>query len=240
MSLSIIIPCKNEEKTILKTFLKLKKKIKFKIKKFEIILIDDFSKDNTLGILKKISKQSKNIKVIKNKYKGLGGAINLGIKFSKNKYIAIMMADLSDDPYDLIRYYKEISNNDLDAVFGSRFMRQSKVVEYPIKKLIYNRIFNIFVKLIFLSKYNDFTNAFKIYKRSTLLSFLPLVSENFNVFLELPLKIITRKYSYDITSINWNGRMHGKSKFKIKEIGSMYIFTLLYCLLEKILLNKHK
>ena len=237
MSLSIIIPCKNEEKTILKTFLKLKKKIKFKIKKFEIILIDDFSKDNTLGILKKISKQSKNIKVIKNKYKGLGGAINLGIKFSKNKYIAIMMADLSDDPYDLIRYYKEISNNDLDAVFGSRFMRQSKVVEYPIKKLIYNRIFNIFVKLIFLSKYNDFTNAFKIYKKNTLIDLKPLVSENFNIFLELPLKTINRKKKIKIIPINWRNRKIGSSKFKVNELSSKYFFTLIYCFFEKILLK---
>ena len=237
MSLSIIIPCKNEEKTILKTFLKLKKKIKFKIKKFEIILINDFSKDNTLGILKKISKQSKNIKVIKNKYKGLGGAINLGIKFSKNKYIAIMMADLSDDPYDLIRYYKEISNNDLDAVFGSRFMRQSKVVEYPIKKLIYNRIFNIFVKLIFLSKYNDFTNAFKIYKKNTLIDLKPLVSENFNIFLELPLKTINRKKKIKIIPINWRNRKIGSSKFKVNELSSKYFFTLIYCFFEKILLK---
>ena len=237
MSLSIIIPCKNEEKTILKTFLKLKKKIKFKIKKFEIILIDDFSIDNTLGILKNISKQNKNIKVIKNKYKGLGSAINLGIKFSKNKYIAIMMADLSDDPYDLIRYYKEISNNDLDAVFGSRFTRQSKVVEYPIKKLIYNRIFNIFVKLIFLSKYNDFTNAFKIYKKNTLIDLRPLVSENFNIFLELPLKTINRKKKIKIIPINWRNRKIGSSKFKVNELSSKYFFTLIYCFFEKILLK---
>jgi len=237
VSLSIIIPCKNEEKTISKTFLKLKKKIKFKIKKFEIILIDDFSIDNTLGILKNISKQNKNIKVIKNKYKGLGSAINLGIKFSKNKYIAIMMADLSDDPSDLIRYYNEISNNDLDAVFGSRFTRQSKVVEYPIKKLIYNRIFNIFVKLIFLSKYNDFTNAFKIYKKNTLIDLKPLVSENFNIFLELPLKTINRKKKIKIIPINWRNRKIGSSKFKVNELSSKYFFTLIYCFFEKILLK---
>ena len=175
MSLTIIIPCKNEEKIILKIFEKIKKIKKKKIKKFEFILIDDFSDDNTLYILNKISKKNDNIKVLKNKIAGLGSAINLGIKFSKNKYIAIMMADLSDDPYDLIKYYNEISTNNLDAVFGSRFMKKSKVIDYPIKKLIYNRIFNIFVKFIFLSKYNDFTNAFKIYKKKTLIDLKPLV-----------------------------------------------------------------
>ena len=64
------------------------------------------------------------------------------------------------------------------------------------------------------------------------------MSENFNVFLELPLKIITRKLNYKIISINWYGRKIGESKFRIKEVGSKYIFTLMYCFLEKILLNK--
>ena len=106
--------------------------------------------------------------------------------------------------------------------------------------MLLNRLTNNFIKILFFSKYNDFTNAFKIYKRKTLIKLLPLVSENFNIFLELPLKIITRKYSFRIIPINWTGRKHGESKFRIKEIGSMYIFTLLYCLFEKILLNKHK
>ena len=95
-----------------------------------------------------------------------------------------------------------------------------------------------FFKIIFFSKYNDFTNAFKIYKKSTLLKLYPLVSENFNIFLELPLKVECRRLKYKIIPISWNGRTFGKSKFKIKEIGSKYIFTMLYCLLEKILLKK--
>ena len=65
-------------------------------------------------------------------------------------------------------------------------------------------------------EYNDFTNAFKIYKRKTLLKLMPFVSENFNIFLELPLKIIVRKYNYSIIPINWKDRSRGKSKFKIR------------------------
>ncbi len=237
MSLTIIIPCKNEEKIILKTFQNIKKIIKKKIKKFEFILIDDFSNDNTLNILNKISRQNKNITVVKNKITGLGSAINLGIKYSKNKYIAIMMADLSDDPYDLIKYYNEISKNNLDAVFGSRFTKKSKVVDYPIRKLIYNRIFNTFVKFIFFSKYNDFTNAFKIYKKKCLIDLKPLISENFNIFLELPLKTLIRKKKFKIISINWRNRKKGSSKFKVNELSSKYFFTLIYCFFEKILLK---
>ena len=237
MSISIIIPCKNEENTILKTVNILKKKIKNKIKNYEFILINDFSTDRTLKVIEKISKNSKNVNFSNNKNKGLGGAINLGVKVSKKKFIVIVMADLSDDPNDLIRYYNEINKNNFDAIFGSRFTKKSKVIDYPIRKLIYNRIFNFLVKIIFLSDYNDFTNAFKIYKKSTLIKLKPFVSENFNIFLELPLKIIVRRKKYKIISINWKNRKIGYSKFKVNELGSKYFFTLLYCFFEKILLR---
>ena len=151
-----------------------------------------------------------------------------------------MMADLSDDLDNLIRYNKEMNEKKLDAIFGSRFLAESKVEGYPINKLILNRIFNIFVKIIFFSKYNDFTNAFKIYKSNMLKGFLPLVSESFNVFLEIPLKVITRGYKYEIIPINWYNRKRGKAKFNIKELRSKYLFTLIYCLIEKILLKKKK
>ena len=237
MSLSIVIPCRNEEKSIYKTYKTIKFSIDKKIQKFEFVFINDFSNDNTLKILKKISSKDKNSKVINNKIIGLGGAINEGIKKCKNKFVVIMMADLSDDPNDLIKYYKEISRYEYDAIFGSRFLKTSKLIDYPIKKLIYNRIFNNFVKLFFFSKYNDFTNAFKIYKKKTLIELKPLVSENFNIFLEIPLKIIIRKKKFKIIPVNWKNRKKGKSKFKVNELGSKYFFTFFYCFLEKILLR---
>ena len=237
MKLSIIIPVYNEiaqlDKTI-KKLMSLKKRLKF-----ELIFIDDFSNDGSYAYIKKLQRRFNLIKIFKNKKKGLGSAIETGIKNSKNEYVCIFMSDLSDDVSDLHKYYKTITQNiKVDAVFGTRFSRSSNVHNYPYLKLFLNRLANNFIRLIFLSNYNDFTNAFKIYKRKTLIKLLPIVSENFNVFLELPLKIITRNYNYKIVPINWNGRKIGVSKFKIKEMSSKYIFTLLYCLLEKILLNK--
>jgi len=239
MSLSIIVPVHNEEDQLKITIPKLIY-FKKKINELEIIFIDDFSIDNTSKIIKKFSKNRKFIKLIKNKKKGLGSAINSGILNSKKKYICIFMADMSDDLVDLKNYYYQISNNNVDAIFGSRFIKNSFVKDYPLFKLILNRFFNTFVRFLFLSEYNDFTNAFKIYKRHVLIKILPIVSEHFNVFLELPLKIIIRKYKYKIIPINWRNRKKGKSKFRINELGSMYLFTMLYCLFEKILLNKKK
>jgi len=237
MSLSLIIPVYNELYQIKDTIFKLKK-FKKNIKNFEVIFINDFSNDGTEMLIKKNSKKYNFIKLFNNKRKGLGSAIELGILKSKKKYICIFMADMSDDLNDLKKYYKMINSENLDAVFGSRFSALSKTKNYPFIKYLLNRIFNNFVRLILLSKYNDFTNAFKIYKKKTLLKLFPIVSENFNIFLELPLKIIIRKYRYKITNINWKNRKIGKSKFRIKELSSMYLFTLFYCLLEKILLRK--
>jgi dolichol-phosphate mannosyltransferase len=236
MSLSIIIPCYNEEKVIAKTIHYIQKSIK-KVN-YEIVIIDDFSTDNTLKIVNELINKYSNIRIIKNNKKGLGGAINAGISSSKNKFLCIFMSDMSDSISDLKNYYKLIKNKKVDAIFGSRFLSKSSVIDYPYFKLLLNRIFNLFIKILFLSNYNDFTNAFKIYNRKSLLKLRPFVSENFNIFLELSLKIISRKFKYIIIPIGWKNRKKGISKFRIGELGSKYFFTLLYCWLEKILILK--
>jgi dolichol-phosphate mannosyltransferase len=234
MSLSIIIPIRNEEENIEK----ITKKISELDIDLEICFIDDFSTDRSYEKVLEIQKNFGFIKVIKNKEIGLGSAINTGLDNVKNKFTCIMMCDESDSIFDLKKYYNIITNKNCDAVFGSRFYKESVVKNYPIKKLILNRIFNFFVSILFLNKFNDYTNAFKIYKTSSLKNLKPIVSESFNVFLEIPLKILSRKMRYETTPISWMGRETGVSKFKIKELQSKYLFTLLYCLLEKILIRK--
>ena len=238
MSLSIIIPVRNEEEIILRTLERFDNSWLTQIE-HEIIIINDNSSDETTNLIKNSNFKKISIVLKDNSKKDLGSAILTGINNSSKKYVSIYMADMSDSLDDLNSYYNEIKNDDsLDAIFGSRFIKGSKITNYPKIKFFLNRFANNLIKIIFFSKYNDFTNAFKIYKKSTLLKLYPLVSENFNIFLELPLKIECRKLKYKIIPISWNGRSLGKSKFKIKEIGSKYIFTMLYCLLEKILLKK--
>ena len=236
--LSIIVPVRNESNIIHDVIGYFN--IKSKIRDYELIIVNDFSEDETLKKLNSIAPDHENLKVFDNKKKGLGGAINTGVQKASGKYIAIMMADQSDDINDLIKYNNFMNSEKYDAILGSRFMKDSKIVDYPFQKLVLNRIFNFCVSIIFWNKYNDYTNAFKIYKKEVLLEIMPLVSESFNIFLEIPLKIISRNYKYKIISINWMGRKKGESKFKIKELGSKYLFTLIYCFIEKSLLNIKK
>jgi dolichol-phosphate mannosyltransferase len=235
--LTIIIPVRNESDSLDVIFEHYSKNLGNL--DYEVLIINDFSKDNTFEKAKNLFK-TKNFKVLDNKKKGLGGVINLGIKEAAGSNVAIMMADQSDDINDLIKYNSLINSGEYDAILGSRFLSESKVSNYPIQKFVLNRIFNYFVGLVFWNNYNDYTNAFKIYKKKTLEEISPLISESFNIFLEIPLKIISRKYKYKVVPINWTGRTKGVSKFKIKELRSKYLFTLIYCFIEKNLLNIKK
>jgi dolichol-phosphate mannosyltransferase len=236
--LSIIIPARNEAENLEDILIYFEQNL-LEID-FEVLIINDFSEDDTFLKSKKVFENRNNFKVFDNTKKGIGGAINLGIQKSNGDKVAIMMADMSDNINDLKRYNDLIDKESLDAVLGSRFIKDSEVTDYPYQKLILNRLFNLFVSLIFWNKYNDYTNAFKIYKKSVLKELMPLVSESFNIFLEIPLKIISRNYNYKVIPIKWTGRKKGKAKFKIKELRSKYLFTLIYCFIEKNLLNFKK
>ena len=180
--LSIIIPVRNESDNIQSVF----DYFLYNLKnlKYEVLIINDYSEDDTLDKTKKLVEKHKEFKVFDNSIKGLGGAINLGIENASGSNVAIMMADESDDIHDLIEYNRIMENKNLDAVLGTRFSRRSKIIDYPLQKLILNRFFNLFVSFIFWNNYNDYTNAFKIYKTDVLKNIKPLVSESFNIFLE--------------------------------------------------------
>ena len=100
-------------------------------------------------------------------------------------------------------------------------------------KLFLNRFVNNLVRLLFGIRYNDCTNAFKLYRKETIEGIQPLLSPHFNLTLEMPLKAIVRGYTYAVVPNSWRNRKFGVSKLKIREMGSRYFFILLYCLIEK-------
>jgi dolichol-phosphate mannosyltransferase len=112
-------------------------------------------------------------------------------------------------------------------------MRGSRVVDYPWFKLAINRLANLFIRLLFGIPLNDTTNAFKCYRRETIEGLRPILSHHFNLTVELPLKAIVRGFSYRVIPIGWHNRTEGTSKLKLKEMGSRYLFIVLYIWLEK-------
>ena len=234
MKLSIVIPAYNEEESISETIETLYEELEKNRIDFEIFVVNDNSKDNTLGVLELLSKKFPNLRYETNKgSNGFGYAIRYGLERYTGDCVAIMMADLSDSPQDLIKYYNTMLEKKVDCVFGSRWIKGGKVIDYPKHKKIINRIANRIIQVVMNIKYNDTTNAFKLYKKAVIKGVQPILAPHFNLTIELPLKAIIRGFSYDIVPNSWTNRKYGVSKLKIKEMGSRYFFILLYCFIEK-------
>ncbi|MBI3584162.1 MAG: glycosyltransferase family 2 protein [Nitrospinae bacterium] len=233
MKLSIVIPACNEEGQIEETVRNLHSTLTISQIKNEILIINDNSKDDTENILKKVCIELQHVRYLNNKGpNGFGFAVRCGLENFNGDAVAIFMADGSDLPEDVVRFFKKLEEG-YDCVFGSRFMKGGKIIDYPIIKLILNRLANLFISLIFQMRYNDTTNAFKMYRRHVIQGLKPFLSHHFNLTVELPLKAIVRGYSFVVLPNKWTNRKTGESKLKIKEMGSRYLFIVLYCLLEK-------
>jgi dolichol-phosphate mannosyltransferase len=128
--------------------------------------------------------------------------------------------------------YHSLLNDGYDCAFGSRFIPGSRVDDYPQLKLIANRLVNWGIRVLFRHGYNDTTNAFKAYRRAVVEDIQPLLSNHFNLTVEMPLKAIVRGHSYATVPISWTNRAAGTSKLSLEEMGSRYLFIVLYVFLE--------
>lgn len=233
MKLSVVIPAYNESESIPETLSTLYATLQRENIPHEILVVNDNSKDTTLEVLTELQNTIKTLVVHTNQGpNGFGYAVRYGLERFSGDVVAVMMADLSDSPEDLVAFYSKIQEG-FDCVFGSRWIKGGSVYDYPLLKKRINRIANWIVKVVFRLKYNDCTNAFKLYRKETIEGIKPFLSPHFNLTLELPLKAIVRGYSYAVLPNSWTNRKYGESKLKIKEMGSRYFFIMMYCLIEK-------
>ena len=231
--LSAIIPARNEADNLKECISEISNELIKHSIKYEILVIDDGSTDNTAVVTKLISESISSVKCIRNEGEnGFGRAVRLGLDNFSGDAVAIMMADRSDSPKDLVTYWKCIQDGN-DCVFGSRFIRGGKVYSYPFLKLLANRVVNTMIRLAFNIHCNDITNAFKMYRREVIAGCRPFISPHFNLTVEIPLKAIIRGYSWKVVPISWKNRTKGVAKLKLREMGSRYFFIIAYVWLEK-------
>ena len=231
--LSVIIPARNEAENLVECISEISKELTHHSIDFEILVIDDGSTDNTVDIIKDIRQSVPSTECITNEDEnGYGRAVRLGLDNFTGDAVAIMMADRSDSPKDLVSYWKCIQDGN-DCVFGSRFIRGGTVYNYPVVKLMANRVVNTIIRFAFKIQCNDITNAFKIYRREVIEGCRPFISPHFNLTVEIPLKAIVRGYSWKVVPISWKNRTKGVAKLKLREMGSRYFFIIAYVWLEK-------
>ena len=236
ISFSVIIPAHNEEASIGGTLTALVGAFsENSITDYEIIVVDDNSTDGTAALVHNFTQTAPRVQLVNNTPPhGYGFALRKGLSHYRGEAACVVMADLSDNPSDVITCYRAIRSG-AECVFGSRFIEGSQVIDYPRFKLLINRMANWFIRLLFGIRYNDTTNAFKCYRREVIDGIQPLISPHFNLTVEMPLKAIVRGYDYRIIPISWTGRKKGSSKLQLREMGSRYLFIVLYVLMEKLL-----
>ena len=92
---------------------------------------------------------------------------------------------------------------------------------------------NYGIRMLFNLPYNDVTNAFKMYRIEVVHGLRPFLSHHFNLTVELPLKAVIRGHSFKVIPISWTNRAAGTSKLQLQEMGSRYLFIVLYAFLER-------
>jgi dolichol-phosphate mannosyltransferase len=233
VKLSVVIPARNEDGSVGEAIEGVTGALEGAGIEHEVLVVDDGSTDRTREIVEAAAAANPSVRYHRSPNpNGFGMAVRAGLDVYTGDAVAIFMADSSDDPADLVRYHAVLEEG-FDCAFGSRFMPGAQVRDYPRLKLAINRLANLFIRAIFLHGYNDTTNAFKAYRREVIDSVSPLLSHHFNLTVELPLKAIVRGSSYRVIPISWTNRVSGESKLAMREMGSRYMFIVLYVWLER-------
>jgi len=231
--LSVIVPARNESENLPLCLEELSQELLDHKINHEILVVDDGSTDNTPTLLEDMAVQNPAVRFLRNDGEnGFGRAVRIGLSEFTGDAVAIMMADRSDSPSDLVNYWSKLQGG-YECVFGSRFIKGSKVYDYPKIKLLVNRLVNTMIRYAFRIETNDITNAFKIYRREVIEGCKPFIAPHFNLTVEIPLKAIVRGYSWKVVPISWKNRDKGVAKLKLREMGSRYFFIIAYLWLEK-------
>jgi dolichol-phosphate mannosyltransferase len=233
MKFSVVIPAHNEVGLVGRTVNAVADALRSEGIDYEIVVVDDASTDGTAAAVARLAEADGRVRYLRSPNpRGFGFAVRAGLDAFEGDAVAIMMADASDDPRDLVSYFRLLEAG-YDCAFGSRFVRGAQVCGYPRGKLILNRIANLLIRLMFGHGYNDTTNAFKAYRREVIETVQPLLSNHFNLTVEIPLKAVVRGHSYAVVPISWTNRSTGQSKLQLQEMGSRYVFIVLYAFLER-------
>lgn len=237
LKLSVVIPAYNEEKNLPQVLTSLQSEFRKERIPYEIIVVNDNSRDGTAAVIAGFMAQDPGVRTVNRRQPGgIGRAIRSGLELVTGDVVIVYMADCSDHPGDAVAYYRKIEEG-YDCVFGSRFIKGSKVTDYPRVKLIINRIVNKTMQWLFLCPFNDLTNAFKAYRADVLRECGPFRASHFNITIEMSLAAVIRNYYIAQIPIGWTGREWGVSNLRITQMGRRYLSTLIKSLAEWFLIS---
>lgn len=204
MHLSIIIPAKDEEKSLPILYQEILTSVKPLKKSFEIIFVNDGSKDKTPTILQKLAKKDKQVKLIQFRGNfGKSAALSAGFQKAQGEYIITLDADLQDDPAEIPKFLTKI-NEGYDLVCGWKKKRHD-----PPSKVIPSRLWNFLTSTLSGVKLHDFNCGFKAYKREVVKS-LKIYGELYRL---IPILAAEKKFKITEIPVCHRARKYGRSKF---------------------------
>ena len=237
LKFSVVMPAYNEEGTVGQTLSELSAYLNAENIDYEIVVVNDSSKDDTGQVIDNASAKEPRIRRVDNDGPGgYGNAIKCGLKHYKGDAMVIVTADGSDAPKDIVAYFRLIEEG-YDCAFGSRFIEGATVTDYPRFKLFMNRVANKLIAISLGSKYNDFTNGFKCYRRKVVEDMQPILAGQFNITIELVVKAVLGGWRYGVVPTDWTQREAGESSFNIFKLIKPYAATFIYCVTANYIKN---
>ena len=217
-NLLIIIPAYNEGKNLIE----LLKKIRSENENWSIIIVDDSESFKTNKLIENY-KEKKIYYIKRNLKMGRGSAVRFGFEYSKkNKfdYILEMDADLSHNPSEIKLLLNKLISKKYDLVIGSRYLKNSKIIGWPIKRRIFSKLSNFLAKFLFGFGLTDYTNGFRVYSADAINELIKYPIEN-NGFMYLTETFtILKKKNYKISeqATIFINRKKGSSTLRLSEI----------------------
>ena len=210
MKLSVIIPVYNEEKSILEVINKVKKVNLSNVTR-EIIIVDDFSTDNTKNILTKLNDNDLKI-FFHQKNQGKGAAIRTALNHATGDIILIQDADLEYNPKEYGKLLKPIMENRTKVVYGSRIEAIRKNLKKMYKIHYFGNLFlTIMTNILYGAKITDMETGYKVFRKEVIKD-MKLKAKRFDFEPEITAKILKKGYKIKEVPIDFVGRKFEEGK----------------------------
>lgn len=181
--LSLVIPAYNEHDRIFHTLCEIEKTFGDPFVDYEIIVVDDGSKDDTYQEVERAIAKNYRIQLIRQENSGKGSALKNGVSHASGRLVSFIDADLDLHPYQIHLYMQIMQKTGADIVIGSKRHPDSKVI-YPWKRKVLSRCYQWLIRVLFNLDVRDTQVGLKLFKREPIVRIMP--------------KVLVKKYAFDL------------------------------------------
>jgi dolichol-phosphate mannosyltransferase len=220
-SVSVVVPCHNEEMNVGSLVRRLIELFDEYI--YEIVLVNDNSKDGTGAIIEELARRDARIKPIhRAPPNGVGRALAVGLRAATGTYVLSLDCDFQHLLPEIRDLFDGIAEG-YDVAVGSRFSRHSVLLNYPFPKILANRAFHMVARITLIAGFRDLTNNLKLMRREVARE-LVLREPGFAVNAETGFQPLLMGYRVKEVPISWIGRSvgMGESSFRVLKAGGGY------------------